>query len=108
MVDPLDLHHMVGQTPLVEKTVAAQRENAQQLHNQNAQIQRVRQHQEEKVQRQPESAKIETPPGREQRREETQAEKGGAGAGEPAAAAETVQRVSEKADEPEHKLDVTL
>jgi hypothetical protein len=105
MVEPLDLHHMVGQTPLVEKTVAAQRENAQQLHNQNAQIQRLREHPPEKVEKQRESAAVE----RKADEEHRDAEQRRPGAeGRPPDDEEAVKLVREEADAPAHKLDVTI
>jgi hypothetical protein len=107
MVDSLDLHHMVGQTPLVEKTVAAQRENAQQMHNQNAQIQRLREHPPEKVERERETSALERKAEDEHRKPESnrpQAESGEPDAETP----EPVKLVQEEAETPVHKLDVTI
>jgi len=109
MVEPLEIHNMLGRTPLVEKTVAAHRDDAQQLQNQAAQIQRLREHADQKVELKRETARVEPDNSREHktgegRREGSGSEQPNASAGE----AETIEWVQEAADEPEHKLDVTI
>lgn len=105
MVDPLNTQNMVSRMPAVEKTVASHRENAPQVQAQVEQAQRDKQRVDEHVQ---------------QDREPLRAEAGNKDGGEghanakkkkpqaPAAEDAPVELVQEEADNPEHKLDVTI
>jgi hypothetical protein len=105
MVEPLELHNMLGRTPLVEKTVAAHREDLQQQANLAAQFLDQRQHKSETVNFKHESARTETKQdGHAQGRQGAPGE----GAHDSDSPAPAVELVQESSDEPEHKLDVTI
>lgn len=105
MVEPLEMQNLLGRTPLVEKTVAAQREDMQQLQNQDARIQRQKVHQDETVQLKREPAGI------EQKKKEQEG-KQAAGHSQSEAQAppqgQGVELVQENPEAPVHKLDVTI
>jgi hypothetical protein len=105
MVEPLELQNMLGRTPLVEKTVAAQRDDVQQQANAAAQLAAQRQHKNENVQLKRESPRTEVKKDNPKR---GQAEKDGK---RPAAATTDepkVELVSADNEEPQHNLDITI
>ncbi len=104
MVEPLDAQNMLSRTPLVEKTVAAQQENASQLQAQAAQFKKERLHEGEHIHREGEADRTEDPPKKEgqapQDQDPHQAQGG--------AKEQSVEWVEESADEPAHNLDITI
>jgi hypothetical protein len=104
MVEPIELQNMLGRTPLVEKTVAAQRDDIQQQANLAAQFTVQREHKNEKVQLKREGVRTETK--RDEASKKQSQESGGSGTQE--SSAPTVELVRESTDEPEHRLDVTI
>lgn len=107
MVEPLDMQNMLGRTPLVEKTVAAQRDDVQQQAHTAAQFAVARQHKNENVQLKRDSPRTEAKKDNPKRGQAQAGDAGGDPAPEPEEAGE-VDLVSETSDEPRHRLDVTI
>jgi len=105
VVEPIELQNMLGRTPLVEKTIAAQREDGQQQANTAAQFTVQRQHKNENVQLKRESPRTEVKKDNPQR---GQGERKAGGQGSAPAAEEMVELVADTPEEPQHKLDITI
>ena len=105
MVEPLELQNMLGRTPLVEKTVAAQRDDVQQQADAAAQFVVQRQHKNENVQLKKDSPRTEVKKENSQR---GQGEKGREAKTASAEEGAEVELVSEPAEEPHHRLDITI
>lgn len=105
MVEPIELQNMLGRTPLVEKVVAAHREDLQQQANLAAQFVEQRQHKSETVNFKHESVRTETKNDQHEGGKPPASGEDGHG---PQDAAAGVELVQESTDEPEHKLDVTI
>ena len=103
MVEPLEIQTLLARTQLVEKTVAAQREDNQQLNHQVVQMQKQSLHQDENVQLKRETGNIgskqERPPKSKPRAK---------GSGAASGSAATVEWVEEEAGTPRHKLNVEI
>lgn len=103
MVEPIDAQNMLSRTPMVEKTVAGQKEQAALHHAQNEQFKKERLNEGEHVTSQGETEKTEDRPkkhgaadqesSKDRRSEEIQ---------------NKVEWVDEAADEPDHEIDVTI
>jgi hypothetical protein len=104
MVEPLDAQNMLSRTPLVEKTVAAQQENAGQLQAQAAQFKKDRLHEGEQVKREKEADRTEDSTQKEGRTPRETAQHQAQGNDRE----QNVEWVEERADEPEHHLDITI
>jgi len=105
MVEPLDAQNMLSRTPVVEKTAAAQRENALLLNQPTSQIEKERQHQNENVKLQRETVRTE-----DQQNQKQNPSSGTSGQREAKPENEEmgVELVREPAETPEHQLDVTI
>ncbi len=106
MVEPIELHNMLGRTPLIEKTVAAQRDDIQQQANLAAQFNLQREHKHEKVELKHEGVRTE---GKKEDSPQGKKENGGSHLNSPHEAEGTsVELVQENTDEPKHQLDITI
>jgi hypothetical protein len=98
------MQNMLGRTPLVEKTVAAQRDDVQQQGHAASQFALQRQHKSENVQLKRESPRTEVKKDNPRRGQTEDQERAAA----PATEAQDVEVVAEAVEEIQHRLDVTV
>ncbi len=105
MVEPLDAQNMLSRTPLVEKTAAAERNQAVQFNDPRSQLEREKTHENENVQLKHEVVRL------EEHEEEKRRPKPQARDKRPPASrgnGPEVELVQESADTPRHQVDITL
>lgn len=103
MVEPIDAQNMLSRTPLVEKTAAAQKDQAALLNQPTTQLEKEKQHMQDKVSGQHDPQKV-----TDDKKKKTDDERHDTHAQQEPEHSPEIELVQDPAEEPTHKLDVTI